>query len=75
MPSPQITSKAKTSPGKLNTDFKRIIRLVDPTDHCGNITSASSTNAIFGKAAAPAGNSVSYPKQSHVNCATVEGDP
>ncbi|WP_083339101.1 PAAR domain-containing protein [Chromobacterium sphagni] len=55
--------------------MKRIIRLGDPTDHGGNVVSASSTTTMFGKAVALVGDSVSCPKQGHVNCTIVEGDP
>ncbi|WP_440029786.1 PAAR domain-containing protein [Chromobacterium amazonense] len=55
--------------------MKRVIRIGDPTDHGGNVTSASSTTSMFGKAVALVGDSVSCPKQGHVNCVIVEGDP
>ncbi|WP_371926425.1 PAAR domain-containing protein [Chromobacterium sp. IIBBL 290-4] len=55
--------------------MKRVIRIGDPTDHGGSVTSASSTTSMFGKAVALVGDSVSCPKQGHVNCVIVEGDP
>ncbi|WP_082113895.1 PAAR domain-containing protein [Chromobacterium vaccinii] len=55
--------------------MKPVIRLGDPTDHGGNVTSASSTTTMFGKAVALVGDSVSCPQQGHTNCVIVEGDP
>lgn len=55
--------------------MKRVIRIGDPTDHGGNVTSASSTTTMFGKAVALVGDSVSCPRQGHTNCVIVEGDP
>ncbi|WP_106076135.1 PAAR domain-containing protein [Chromobacterium amazonense] len=55
--------------------MKKVIRLGDPTDHGGNVTSASGTTTMFGKAVALVGDSVSCPKQGHTNCVIVEGDP
>ncbi|MGC0155813.1 PAAR domain-containing protein [Chromobacterium vaccinii] len=55
--------------------MKRVIRIGDPTDHGGNVTSASSTTSMFGKQVALVGDSVSCPRQGHVNCTIVEGDP
>ncbi|WP_253272419.1 PAAR domain-containing protein [Chromobacterium subtsugae] len=59
----------------IQTQMKPVIRLGDPTDHGGNVTSASSTTTMFGKAVALVGDSVSCPKQGHTNCVIVEGDP
>ncbi|WP_440216298.1 PAAR domain-containing protein [Chromobacterium piscinae] len=55
--------------------MKHVIRLGDPTDHGGQVTSASSTTSMFGKAVALIGDSVSCPRQGHTNCVIVEGDP
>lgn len=55
--------------------MKRIIRLGDPTDHGGQVVSASSTTTIFGKPVALIGDAVTCPKQGHVNCTIIEGDP
>ncbi|WP_081547913.1 PAAR domain-containing protein [Chromobacterium haemolyticum] len=54
--------------------MKRVIRLGDPTDHGGFVTSAASTTVLFGKPVALYGDSVSCPQQGHVNCVIVEGD-
>ncbi|WP_083339097.1 PAAR domain-containing protein [Chromobacterium sphagni] len=55
--------------------MKPVIRLGDPTSHGGRVVSASSTTTMFGKAVAVVGDSVTCPKQGHVNCTIVEGDP
>ncbi|AXE28925.1 hypothetical protein DK842_02765 [Chromobacterium phragmitis] len=54
--------------------MKPVIRIGDPTDHGGNVTSASSTTTAFGKPIALVGDSVSCPRQGHTNCTIVEGD-
>ncbi|MEN7433723.1 PAAR domain-containing protein [Chromobacterium sp. TRC.1.1.SA] len=55
--------------------MKPVIRLGDPTDHGGQVTSASATTTMFGKAVALVGDAVSCPRQGHTNCVIVEGDP
>ncbi|OQS47811.1 hypothetical protein B0T49_12780 [Chromobacterium violaceum] len=55
--------------------MKKVIRIGDPTDHGGNVTSATSTTSFFGKNVAVVGDSVSCPQQGHTNCVIVEGDP
>lgn len=55
--------------------MKKVIRIGDPTDHGGSVTSATSTTVFFGKNVSVVGDSVSCPKQGHVNCVIVEGDP
>ncbi|WP_249605035.1 PAAR domain-containing protein [Chromobacterium sp. IRSSSOUMB001] len=54
--------------------MKRVIRLGDPTDHGGFVTSAASTTVFFGKPVALIGDAVSCPRQGHTNCVIVEGD-
>ncbi|MBP4052024.1 PAAR domain-containing protein [Chromobacterium violaceum] len=54
--------------------MKPVIRIGDPTDHVGNVTSASSTTTAFGKPIALVGDRVSCPRQGHTNCTIVEGD-
>ncbi|AUH51039.1 hypothetical protein CXB49_09555 [Chromobacterium sp. ATCC 53434] len=55
--------------------MKPVIRLGDPTDHGGHVTSASATTTMFGKAVALVGDAVSCPRQGHTDCVIVEGDP
>lgn len=55
--------------------MKRVIRLGDPTDHGGFVTSAASTTVFFGKPVALIGDAVSCPRQGHTNCVIVECDP
>ncbi|WP_106076898.1 PAAR domain-containing protein [Chromobacterium amazonense] len=55
--------------------MKKVIRIGDPTDHGGSVTSATSSTNFFGKNVAVVGDSVSCPKDGHVNCVIVEGDP
>ncbi|MEN6082906.1 PAAR domain-containing protein [Chromobacterium piscinae] len=55
--------------------MKKVIRIGDPTDHGGSVTSATSTTSFFGKNVAVVGDSVSCPQQGHTNCVIVEGDP
>ncbi|OHX20089.1 PAAR domain-containing protein [Chromobacterium sphagni] len=54
--------------------MKAAIRLGDPTDHGGKVVSAASCTTLFGKQVACIGDSVTCPKDGHVNCTIVEGD-
>ncbi|NHR08022.1 PAAR domain-containing protein [Chromobacterium haemolyticum] len=55
--------------------MKRVIRLGDPTDHGGVVTSATSSTVLFDKPVALLGDAVSCPRQGHTNCTIVECDP
>jgi uncharacterized Zn-binding protein involved in type VI secretion len=55
--------------------MRGVIRLNDPTNHGGAVTSASSTSQVLGIGVARVGDTVSCPKKGHRNCTIVQGDP
>ena len=51
------------------------IRLGDPTNHGGMVTSARMQTNVFGKPLACVGDSCACPLPGHTNCKIIEGDP